>query len=179
METSTVLTIVTSSIALVVAIISGLFSYFSSKRAAKVEAMQYYLQFLQHKMNKLEEIIKVIDLNGEKHKDEDLENLFYKSVRDFYTDCDRIIVSNGHLFTEERKEIYKKLHEKRGQINFENTLTGYKIKEKDISADEIVNLLDNTKNRVSEMIQFCSDVRDLVNKELEATYNKFEQLSLK
>ena len=63
------LSLFTSCIAIVVACISGLFSYYSSKRSAKVQAMQAYLALLQHKMTKLEEGLKVAELKDIKKDD--------------------------------------------------------------------------------------------------------------
>ncbi len=56
MDNNILLAILTSFAALLVALISGLFAYYANLNTTKVEKLKGYLQFLQHKMDKLEEL---------------------------------------------------------------------------------------------------------------------------
>lgn len=169
-----IIALVTAIIAIIVAIISGLFSYFSSKRSADVEAMKGYIAFLQIKMSKLEEAIKNFETDStyEKGSDKIAEGVA-ASLRHSLHHSGGILSNLEYLFTQEKSEFIR-LSEKQNKIELSLAAysSGYELKEE--YKKEIIPLL--------ELPVAISDhskaVKALIVKELNATFKKFEELSL-
>ena len=165
------LSLITSCIAIVVACISGLFSYYSSKRSAKVQAMQAYLAFLQHKMTKLEEGLKVAD--PKVIKKDDTNDYITQIIFNTSNHRKRIIPIYSYLLSEDRKEKIKEMvktdaildqmmgviNDKKQRFKYEGTL---------LEPEEIRSCLAGLN------IQF----KELIAEELEDTYKEFKGLSL-
>ena len=169
METSTILTIVTSSIALVVAIISGLFSYFSSKRAAKVEAMKGYINFLDKKMHKFETALNETALmNLDESKD--YTSAVVSSYIDTFYKNYNILFKYVNLFT--RTAEFNRLYELAKEHDEYVAKIKIKLSENPVLPRiEIIEL----NNKLSK---FNIDVRQLITDELKDTTKLFEDLSL-
>lgn len=172
--------IITSFIAIIVALISGLFSYFSSKRSAKVTAMQAYLGFLQQKLSKLEEALNFF--SNPKIISSDNKSKQYSSIADTLESnqerCSHIITNYGYLFHQEREEyerlagIHKIILISRNQLLLNDSKLDLSVK------DEYKDLVLDRTALINTMIAFHNDVKELIINELNATYKRFEDLSL-
>lgn len=170
--------IITSSIAIVVAIISGIFSYLSTKRSSKVEAMKGYLSFLEHKMNKLEESLDEYDklTKGEdEDEDSDIPSHTASLLRKAFKHNGSLLVTYSYLFTQNMDEL-SRLTEKENRIGF--SLAAHSVKGKYEVKDEYKSSVIPLEELVSEISTFNKDVRSLIIKELNSTFHKFEELSL-
>lgn len=169
-----IIAFVTAVIAIIVAIISGLFSYFSSKNTAKVESMKGYIAFLQIKMSKLEEAIKNLETDSTYKKGTDniaegvASNL---SHRLHYSG--EILTNFEYLFTHEKSE-YIRLSENQKKIGLALAAysSGYKLK------DEYKNNLIPLEDLPVTISEHSKAVKALIVKEQNATFKKFEDLSL-
>lgn len=170
METSTILTIVTSSIALVVAIISGLFSYFSSKRAAKVEAMKGYVNFLDKKMQKLEKALDETVVMKLDMQSQDYTSALVNSYIDTFYKNYNILFKYVYLFNQTAE--FKRLYEL-GKKHDEYVSDIKKKHEKDpfFKNSEITELTE-------KLSKYNIDVRQLITDELKDTTKLFKNLSL-
>ena len=167
--------IITSSIAIVVAIISGLFSYFSTKRSAKVTAMQAYLAFLEHKMNKLEEALKSYN-SAEINANDDADSIIRKKIIYHNKHSINVLITYAYLFNHESAE-YKRLEEIKNTLIFNHDYEFLKSLNIKINNENEDKILDD-RGLVNLILQFNEDVRNLLVNELKATYQTFEDLSL-
>lgn len=169
--------IITSSIAIVVAIISGVFSYLSTKRSSKVEAMKGYLSFLEHKMIKLEESLDEYDklTKGEDDEDSDIPSHMASLLKKTFKHNGSLLVTYSYLFTQNKDEL-SRLTEQENRIGF--SLAAHSVKGKYEVKDEYKSSVIPLDELVSEMTTFNKDVRGLIIKELNSTFHKFEELSL-
>jgi hypothetical protein len=167
------ISIITSTIAIIVALISGLFSYFSTKRSAKVEAMKTYLTFLEHKMSKLEEALSFYNSEQVSDDNKDLSESIASHMNLVFKHNCKVLSNYSYLFTQEQKELVRLTNlQKRLEFTLAALSSGLEVKE------EYKNELFKPIEMVHEMDQFNKDVNTLILKELSGTFKRFEDLSL-
>ena len=97
--------IITSIVALLVATLSGVFSYISTRQTTKVERQKAYFEFLQHKMNKLEDVQNSFNIS---FSGDDVLDSFAEHARVINNKTNFTLIAYSYLFTH-YKEDYDKL----------------------------------------------------------------------
>ena len=173
MENQFVIAITTSIIALVGAIVASLFSYSSSKKNSKVNAMQSYLGFLQNKMNKLEEAAKAYNKRVENLEEINSITILnaVKKKCDVFID---IIFEYSYLLS--KNDEYNSLKEmgERITVSYANLVlasqnSSFKCTDKyePISPNQLY----------SEMEKYIENAKNLISEESIKTLKEFEDLS--
>ena len=159
-ETEILVALITSIVAFIAAIISSLFSYFSNKRSAKVDAMQAYIQFLQHKMNRLEELLKSVDYSNNTNTVLEACHL-HDYYNKFLRGCEYLFTDNKEL--SKLKELDDNTIMPNVRCYTNNNGNGAKL-----APTELVNAI----------IMYCNGITELISSEIKRTYDKFERLSM-
>lgn len=163
---------ITSYIALVVALLSGFFSIISTRQTTRVEKQKAYIEYLQHKMNKLEDVQKLFEVPIE---DDDMYAALNKYARYISNKTDFILTTYSYLFTH-NEDKYKELAKKNYSnidvysvlILQQSKLSIELISSKD--AQEIPPIINSIFNTAFE-------VQSMISDELAATYADFEKLT--
>ena len=180
MDNNMLIAFVTSVVALLVACISGLFSFFSTKRTTKVEKLKAYLQFLEHKMSKLEEAqLQFHTIRDTPSDSEDKVAKLALLLNDRYKKTSDYLETYSYLFTNSESQ-YKELCEKNDDISL--SFATYMVRSQ--FSDVIGDLKDEYKDRLIPLKDLPGAISDLGNgiqsliqEELRATFKKFEDLS--
>ena len=179
MDNNVLIALVTSVVALLVACISGLFSYFSTKRTTKVEKLKAYLQFLEHKMNKLEEAqIQFHNITDTYSDSEDKITSLALYLRDRYKKTSDYLETYSYLFTNSESQ-YKKLCEKNERISLSYATYMVRSQLHGELKDEYKDRLLPMEDLPSAISNLGNGIQELIQRELSATFKKFEDLSTK
>ena len=178
MDSNIIVALGTSSVALLVACVSGLFSYYSTKRTTKVEKMKAYLQYLENKMSKLEEAqVEILTIGDIMPKSKNDAATIAAYLQESFTKSSTYLASYSYLFGNTEKQ-YLKLRddEKRISLSLSNFMLsqifeGTQIKEE--YKDQIIPIVKLPE----EISKFGNGIKDLIQEELRLTYKKFEDLS--
>ena len=169
MNTSIVVALVTSIFALVAAIVSGLISYFSTKQTTKVAKQKHYFDFLQLKMNKLEEVQNLFDSGISA---DDPTTGLAKIASDRNGKTSRFLTVYEYLFTHTRAEYEQLVKDSHYNslcygihVAHQNNLTVDSEEIKDLPEPGVV---------VDNILKTANAFQKLVTKELAATYKDFE-----
>lgn len=169
MNTSIVVALVTSIFALVAAIVSGLISYFSTKQTTKVAKQKHYFDFLQLKMNKLEEVQNLFD---SKISADDPATALVKIAHDKNEKMGRFLTVYKYLFTHTGGEYEQLVKDSQENSLFwgihiarQNNLKVHSDKIQDLPELEVVR--DN-------ILKTAKAFQQLVALELAETFKDFE-----
>ena len=169
MDTSIVVALVTSIFALVAAIVSGLISYFSTKQTTKVAKQKHYFDFLQLKMNKLEEVQNLFD--SEISADDPTTGLV-KIASDRNEKTSRFLTVYEYLFTHTKGE-YDQLVK---DSHYNSLCYGIHIARQnklEVDSEEIKDLPE-PEVVVNNILRTAKAFQRLVALELAETYKDFE-----
>lgn len=169
MNTSIVVALVTSIFALVAAIVSGLISYFSTKQTTKVAKQKHYFDFLQLKMNKLEEVQNLFESGISA---DDPTSGLAKIASDRNAKTSRFLTVYEYLFTHTRGE-----YEQLVKDNHYNSLCyGIHVAHQNnltVDSEEIKDLPE-PRVVVDNILKTADAFQHLVTNELSETYKDFE-----
>ena len=164
-----VISIITSTVALLVAVLSGVFTFLSTRQTTKVERQKAYYEFLQHKMNKLEDAQNSFNIS---FSGVDVLDSFPQHARVINNKTNFVLIAYSYLFTHYKEEYDQLL--KDNDVNSEADSKhllrqlSYPVEiDGDLSEMDIaIKMFDNAEK-----------VRLLISKELAATYSDFEELT--
>ena len=163
---------ITSFIALAVALLTGFFSIISTCQTTKVEKQKAYAEYLQHKMNKLEDVQKLFELPVE---DDDIYAALDKYTRYISNKTEFVLTTYSCLFSHYENK-YKELVEK----NNSNTevYSGLMLQQSTLKV-ELISGKETPKVPpiVKSILKTASEVQSLISDELAATYADFEKLT--
>lgn len=165
---------ITSAItSILVSIIAGLFAYSSTALSTKTDKQKAYIEFLQHKMNKLEEVQKLFDvyLTGD-----DLEESIKQQVRIIDQRIEFLFTTYPYLFVHNSNE-FNSLSSEYASLNFDNAIIllpkRYKLNDFPDSGEGISEL----KPAIDSVFNIAIRIRGLISKELAETYSDFEKMT--
>lgn len=169
MDTSIVVALVTSFLALVGAIVAGLFSYFSTKQTTKVAKQKHYFDFLQLKMNKLEEVQNLFDSTVVV---DDYKTGLQKLAADRNEKMNRFLTVYEYFFTHKKEEFAEVLRASR----LNNLHWGiHAALQQNMEVDsELMKELPEQNVVVNNILNTAKAFQQLVAKELAETYKDFE-----
>lgn len=174
MDNSILVAIVTSAVALIVALISGVFSYLSTMRTTKVEKLKAYVDFMRHKMDKLENL-QTLYQNANGKKEESLTGSMTNILVERFPVASKYLTTYKYLITI-KKDDYGVLCELRDRLDL--SIKAKKFAGTAEVKDEFKNeLIVDSNELIAETVKFVVGFEKLINGELEATYLKFEALS--
>ena len=175
---------ITSIVALVVAIVSGIFSIVATKRSSKPQMVQPYIQLLIQKVDTLNEHIRKAqarsiqsDITTEEGQIETIlavqENYLYK---------ESVFLNERELFTECTSQ-YKKLKPLQEAIDLSNSylvcINKYKDKLDQMNLEQFENAPYKDFHECAKaMNQFSQDMDDLMRDEKMATLKLIKRITL-
>ena len=174
-----------SIVALVVAVISGVFSFIIAKRNTKPQMVQHYFDYLQKKVDILAGYIDhkrpdLPDLDMTKKEDQLMAAEAFRKEYEYY---DSIFTNESSLFTECKAQ-YDKLLPEREAIDESRTFLTFSLKYGDkpdmVKWDSFGEVKYKGFYEVyGAMKKFAQDVENLLKAERAATLKLFRDLSLK
>lgn len=179
MDNNVLIALVTSAVAMLVACISGLFSYFSTRRTTKVEKLKAYLQFLEHKMSKLEEAL--VQFKNIKETDSDSDDRIEALallIRDSYRKTSDYLSTYSYLFSYSEDK-FNDLCQRNDRISLSYATYIVRAKFASDLKDEYKDQLLPMEALPNEMSRLQKDIQSLIQEELKSTYKQFEKLSTK
>lgn len=174
-----------SIIALIVATLSGVFTLVATRRSARPQMIQPYLQYLQKKMDILTEHIcykSKISSNFELTTEEGQKDAV-KAIRDVYDYKESVIMNESNLFTECESQ-YRELLLEREAIDKSNSFQSLAIQFKDnperVHFGELKDApYQDFNSFISAMIRFSRETDNLMRAERAATLQQIKDLTLK
>lgn len=172
MDKNVSIAIITSIVALLVSLISGVFSSVSTKRTTTVERQKAYLEFLQHKMNKLEEVQQNF---MEPVSEDDPLSFLSEIAREKNNKTDLFLTSYAYLFTHNKT----KFDELVEQCEYNSLCYGIHLaNQHNITVNSVkIKDLPDPSEVVQNILKTADAFQALITDELIATYQDFENLS--
>lgn len=174
-----------SIVALVVAVMSGVFSIIATRRTTRPQMIQPYLQYLQKKLDMLSEFIsqKPSSSNDCDVSTDNGQMEAIKAIRGLYDYYQHIILNQADLFMECESQ-YKQLLIEVDAIDKSSNYRLFAIQFKD--HPETVNIEEfkdapykDFNSFIRAMINFSKEAESLIQSEKIATLKQFKELSLK
>ena len=164
--------VIAAFITAIVALVVGVISFLANMQSTKVQRQKAYLDFLRHKMDQLEEVMKLFQ---EPVSADNLGDAYYQIASAKLRKMRVYLSAYSHLFTNTREK-FEKLVNESDQLALQ--FGRHKIILNDrLSNKPLPEGLPDLQSVIEDTFKTAAKCQTLISEELAATYKVFEKLS--